>query len=153
MVYGINQAVCLKCGRPFSCGDCIDNFCSTRCEEAFKNGTEVMDKCLECGKEVPADLSPNLFGEFRVTMCDECIARLDKMKKDSENTIDWKDRKEKLKMEIQAIMNDALAGYIDKYKYKNEKGQVFVRWGRVQRHINEAIDLYWPKEVPNDPEM
>ena len=53
--------------------------------------------------------------------------------------------KDKLKQEVQAIMNDALAGYIDKYKYMADDGKVYVRWGRVRRHINEAIDLYWPK--------
>ena len=55
------------------------------------------------------------------------------------------DRKDKLKQEVQTIMNDALAGVVDIYQYEQD-GRKYIRWGRVQTHMNEAIDLYWPKE-------
>lgn len=62
----------------------------------------------------------------------------------SDIDLKW-DNKQKLKQEIQTIMNDALAGYIDLYKYKAKDGRTYIRWGLVQKHIDEAIELYWPK--------
>ena len=57
--------------------------------------------------------------------------------------------KDKLKQEIQTIMNDALAGVVDIYRYKQD-GQSYIRWGRVQKNINAAIDLYWPEEKKDE---
>lgn len=42
------------------------------------------------------------------------------------------DNKAKLKQEVQTIMNDALAGIVDIYRYEQD-GQTYIRWGRVQR--------------------
>jgi hypothetical protein len=149
MVYGINQAICLKCGRPFTCGDCIENFCSQRCEDAYKNGTELMDKCLDCGKEIPADLSPNFFGELRIVMCDECIERRDNIRKEVTG-LDHESKKRHLKQNIHKIMIDALSGTKEKYRYHDEKNISYIRWGMVQRHIDELIDIYWPTGEKNE---
>ena len=57
--------------------------------------------------------------------------------------------REKLKQEIQGILNDALSGTVDIYRYKQD-GCTYIRWGIVAKHINEAIDSYWPKENVNE---
>ena len=57
--------------------------------------------------------------------------------------------KEKLKEKIATILIDTLAGTHDVYRYKQD-GISYIRWGIVQRHIDEAIDLYWPKGGKND---
>ncbi len=59
------------------------------------------------------------------------------------------DQKAKLKMEIQTIMNDALSGAVGIYRLR-QKGQSYIRWGRVQKHINQAIDSHWPKGKKKD---
>jgi hypothetical protein len=57
--------------------------------------------------------------------------------------------KEKLKQAIKTITNEALAGADDIYRYK-EGGMTYIRLGKVERHINEAIDLYWPIQEKED---
>lgn len=57
--------------------------------------------------------------------------------------------KEKLKEKIATILIDTLSGTNDVYRYKQD-GISYIRWGIVQRHIDEAIDLYWSKGEKND---
>jgi hypothetical protein len=58
--------------------------------------------------------------------------------------------KEKLKQVISTITNDALAGVEAIYRYKRHDGASYIRWGIVSKHIDAAIDLYWPKEEKED---
>lgn len=86
-------------------------------------------------------------------LCDECT--IDKVTRNPCKEIDLTHltkpmMREKLKQEIQKIMNEALAGVVDTYRYKDNEGVSYIRWGTVQRHINEAIDLYWSKESNKD---
>ncbi len=62
---------------------------------------------------------------------------------------EWIGSKNKLKREIQTIMNDALSGFVDIYRLKQDGGS-YIRWGLVEKHIKEAIDKYWPKEKENE---
>jgi hypothetical protein len=104
--------------------------------------------CFKCGKGYITGDCIDLLGT-----CDEC--NIDTVTRTPCKEIDLTHltapvMKEKLKQEIQAIMNDALAGVVDIYRYKDNEGVSYIRWGRVQKHINEAIDLYWPKENKKD---
>jgi hypothetical protein len=57
--------------------------------------------------------------------------------------------KDALKREIHNIIKDALSGTVDIYRYKQDASS-YIRWGIVEKHINETIDLYWTKEKENE---
>jgi hypothetical protein len=97
------------------------------------HGTNIAT-CSECGRDYITGDCIELDGK-----CSDCenIEAFDSVVSDLE--------KKQLKDEVQKILGDALAGYIDKYKYHAEDGKVYIRWGEVQQCINEAIELHWPK--------
>lgn len=41
--------------------------------------------------------------------------------------------------QISNILRMALAGYRDDYKYKDKKGNVYVRWGQVEKDIHKSV--------------
>jgi hypothetical protein len=101
--------------------------------------------CSKCGKGYITGDCIDLLGT-----CDECnidlIEFIPKVVVDLTAKVSTS-MKEFLKQEVQKIMNEALAGVVDTYRYKDNEGVSYIRWGRVQRHINSAIDLYWSKEI------
>lgn len=152
MVYGHNMAMCTICGRPYVTGDCIelDGTCGPVCEK-----NKLMHD-LNHG-EVKED---NAVGTCAICNKEWSMRDHDSCPRDH-NNIQYKtvvdlthlvspSMKEKLKKEIQTIMNDALAGVIDIYRYRLYNGESYIHWGRVERHINEVIDLYWPKETKDE---
>lgn len=99
-----------------------------------------MATCSECG------------GGYITGDCIELDGKCDKCKYknvvDLTHMVSSSITKDKLKQVIQTIMNDALAGVDVIYRYKQD-GASYIRWGIVEKHINFAIDLYWPKEEKN----
>lgn len=52
-----------------------------------------------------------------------------------------------LKKEISDILQRALAGYLDDFKYRSPDGKVFIRWGLVEKMIHESVDRHTNKIV------
>ena len=102
-----------------------------------------MATCSQCGRGYLTGDSIDLGGK-----CDKCkytkIVDLTHLVPTFEGG-----SKEKLKQVISAITNDALAGVEAIYRYK-EGEMSYIRWGVVAKHIDAAIDLYWPKEEKED---
>ena len=103
-----------------------------------------MNTCVKCGR-------PYLTGDYIELgePCSHCKVKVIIENPCKEVDLTHLVPREKLKQEIQTIMNDALAGVVDIYRYEKD-GVSYIRWGRVQKHINDAIDLYWPKEKNDD---
>ena len=40
---------------------------------------------------------------------------------------------------ISDILNRALAGYKDDYKYKHHSGDVYIRWGKVEQDMHKVV--------------
>jgi hypothetical protein len=103
--------------------------------------------CSKCGKGYITGDCIDLMGS-----CDDCIIT-EKMKNPCKE-VDLTHlvpplMREKLKKEISTILNDALAGVVDLYKLE-QSGMTYIRWGLVAKHIEDAVDLYWPKENDNN---
>lgn len=51
---------------------------------------------------------------------------------------------EAIKNDVGKILGDALSGQSERYRYDTESG-LFIRWGLVQKDINEKIDYHLTK--------
>ena len=106
----------------------------SQCGKPYTTGDsiELGEKCEKCKYTKVVDLT-HLVDEFLF------------------DTKEWDfSAKGKLKQEIRSIMNDALSGLNEVYRYVDDAGASYIRWGLVEQHINEVIDSYWPKEKENE---
>lgn len=47
---------------------------------------------------------------------------------------------EKIKAEVSGILQSALSGLDEKYRYRPADGGMYIRWGLVEKDIHRAID-------------
>jgi len=138
MVYGINSAVCSKCGRGYVTGDCIelDGVCGTCKRESEKS------KCSECGNEYYTGDRFVFDGK-----CDLCFKKEKNPCKEVDLThLVSPCMKEALKKEISKLLTSVLSGTDERYRYIADDMISYIRWGLVEKEISSLIDLYWGNE-------
>ena len=97
--------------------------------------------CSECGQPYITGDCIDLGGK-----CDKCKGLIPITEIDLTH-LPPPDGKAKMKQEITNIMNEALSSHNSRYLREefNSGGVHVIDWRLVEKHIKEAVDLYWPK--------